>query len=146
VSDPIATATVEVPVGPDEAFRLFTDRVGDWWQRGQRFWHDPDHGISHRFEPFVGGRFLEVLEGAAEWELGRVTTWEPGRRLGFTWRQANWLPEEVTDVEVTFEGVSGGTRVRLVHSGFERVTSDVGCDLGYQRGWRVIVGWYAAAA
>ena len=42
-------------------------------------------GIS--FEPGPGGRIKQGM-----FEVGRVTTWEPGRRATFLWRPASWKP------------------------------------------------------
>jgi hypothetical protein len=76
-------------------------------------------------------------------ELGRVEVWEPGERLLFTWRQPNWRPDEVTRVEVRFEHEADGTRVTLRHFGFDAVTSEIGCDVGYAAGWRELLAGYA---
>jgi hypothetical protein len=48
--------------------------------------------LGHRFEPWLGGRFLEIAANA-EHELGRITIWEPPGRLEFSWRQGNWAPD-----------------------------------------------------
>jgi uncharacterized protein YndB with AHSA1/START domain len=46
-------------------------------------------------------------------EIGRITAWEPGSRLSFTWRQASFSPEQITQVEVRFEAVGEETRVTV---------------------------------
>lgn len=136
-------AEVVVPQPPDEAFALFTSEVDSWWRRGERYGGRAVRG--HRFEPFVGGRFLEVLE-EREGVLGVVTVWDPPSQLVFTWRQGNWASDETTHVEVSFTPVPGGTRVRLRHYGFDAIRSDVGCDVGYEHGWRELLGWFREAA
>jgi uncharacterized protein YndB with AHSA1/START domain len=57
--------------------------------------------VGLRFEPFVGGRFLEVYDEATGegFEIGRVTDWQPGRRLAYTWREHGWAPEEQCEVD-----------------------------------------------
>lgn len=62
----------------------------------------------HAFDVFTG-------------EIGRVTAWEPGRRLGFEWRQASFAPEQTTQVEVRFDSVGAETRVTVEHAGWDRV-------------------------
>ena len=141
------TASAEVVVGarPDEAFALFTDEIGLWWRRDTRYWNDPERGQSLRIEPRAGGRFVEVhdLDTGEGFEIGRVTAWEPGRRLGLTWTQANWPEDVSTDIEVTFEPAGDGTRVRLAHSGWERVPEGEARIGAYSGGWQEILGWFA---
>lgn len=42
----------------------------------------------------------------------------------FSWRQASFPPELVTEVEVTFEAVGEETRVSVEHRGFTQVPAD----------------------
>ena len=82
--------TVAIKVLPPElAFRVFTERIGSWWKRGTLYWNDRERGQRLEFEPGVGGRLLEVYEDDA-FEIGRVTAWEPGEHLSYTWREAGW--------------------------------------------------------
>ena len=136
-------AEVFVPHSPQRSFDLFTQEVNRWWRRGERY-GGPDVR-SHRFEPFVGGRFLEIHE-QREGVLGVITVWDPPERLAFTWRQSNWEPHEQTAVQVTFTAVDGGTRVELRHYGFDAISSDVGCEVGYEYGWRELLNWFLDAA
>lgn len=136
-------AEVVVPQPPARAFDLFTREVNRWWRLGERYGGTNVRG--HRFEPFLGGRFLEILD-QHEGILGVITVWEPPTRLAFSWRQSNWDPTETTQVEVSFQPVATGTRVTLRHHGFEAIQSDVGCDVGYQHGWRELLGWLKEAA
>ncbi len=144
-----ARAETVVDATPEQAFRIFTDEIGLWWRRDTHYWNDPERGLSVRIEPGVGGRFVEVHDLAAGtgFEIGRVTAWEPGRRLGLTWTQVGWPEGVSTDVEVTFEPVAEGTLVRLAHGGFERVgpgAADV--RAGYEGGWHELLGWFAERA
>ena len=141
-----ARAEVEVAASPGDAFELFTGEIGLWWRRNTRFWNDPERGRSIRIEPYVGGRFLEVydVESGEGFEVGRVTAWEPGRRLAFTWTQVGWPEDASTDIEITFTAVDGGTRVGLEQTGFERVGADADeFRAGYEGGWRTVLGWFA---
>jgi uncharacterized protein YndB with AHSA1/START domain len=132
-------ATVLAATDPARAFSLFTDEVDRWWRRGERYGGPEVTG--HRFEGHVGGRFLQ-LSGEEERALGVITVWDPPGRLAFTWRQRNWTPGEVTEVMITFTAEDGGTRVTLRHRGFAQIASDVGCEVGYEAGWRELLGWY----
>jgi ketosteroid isomerase-like protein len=64
-----------------------------------------------RFEPGVGGRLL--LDGTRE--VGRISVWEPGPRLAFSYGPPG--SAERTEVDVRFETTNEGTRVVLTHRG-----------------------------
>jgi uncharacterized protein YndB with AHSA1/START domain len=136
-------AEVTVNASPEEAFTLFTEHVDAWWRRGERY--GGTDVVGHRFDAGVGGGFFEVLADR-EHELGRITIWEPPHRLAFSWRQGNWAPDETTEVEITFTASASGTTVALRHHGFERIRSDIGCDVGYADGWSELLGWFATQA
>ena len=140
-----ARAEVVVDATPQEAFRIFTDEIGIWWRRDTPYWNDHERAVSVRLEPGVGGRFLEVhdVDAGTGFEVGRVTAWEPGERVAFSWTQIGWPEGVSTDVELTFEAVPDGTRVRLDHSGFDRLGAEAaGFMAGYETGWRELLGWF----
>ncbi|MGC4893884.1 SRPBCC domain-containing protein [Micromonospora sp. DT31] len=144
-----ATASIEVAVDPETAFAVFTDDIGTWWKRGTPYWNDAERGQELRFEPRAGGRLHEVHDprSGAGFEIGRVVAWEPGRRLAFTWRQADWATDETTDVDIRFEPVGQGTRVTVEHSGWDRVRSaTAGSADGHGRGWTELLDFYATSA
>lgn len=124
-----ARAMVGVAVAPDAAFRLFTEQMGLWWRRGQRYRVAPgDRGLV-AMEAGVGGRVFESWVGddgrEHVHEIGRVTAWEPPQRLVFSWRAVNFAPGEVTEVEVLFvPTASGGTQVSVEHRGWAAVRAD----------------------
>lgn len=138
-------AGVEVALDPAAAFERFTAGIGDWWRD---YWNDAERAVGLRLEPGVGGRLVEVHDVASGdgFEVGRVIAWEPGRRLAVGWRESGWEPEEATEVEVGFAPAAGGTRVELVHRGWERVASDPFAGDGYDEGWAELLGWFAAYA
>ena len=140
-----ARAQVTVPASPEDAFRLFTEDIGLWWRHDTPYWNDRDRGMSVRIEPGVNGRFIEVydVQSGSGMEVGRVTAWEPGRRLELTWTQAGWPQGSSTDLEITFEPADdGGTLVRLEHRGFERVPGAIDFIAGYDAGWKDVLGWF----
>jgi len=51
--------TVDVAVDPATAFEVFTAEIDDWYERGRYSWHDPKRAVRIRFEPGVGGRWIE---------------------------------------------------------------------------------------
>ena len=120
------TVTTTVALDPDAAFRLFTDDVDTWWQRGPRYrFRLGEEGVM-RFEPGVGGRFLEVFDQTAGdvYEVGRVLVWEPGDRLVFEFRPRDFGPGDATEVDVRFQRTPQGTLITLEHRGWDGIAPD----------------------
>lgn len=86
MSDAITTS-VEVAVAPVAAFEVFTRDIDAWYRVDANTLPDITRAGAIRFEPYLGGRLLDNVHDLATGtgrELGRITTWEPGRRLAFT--------------------------------------------------------------
>jgi uncharacterized protein YndB with AHSA1/START domain len=143
-----AEASVEVPLPPQAAFELYTRGIDRWWRPGTMYWNDGKRAKGLRFEPFVGGRFIEVYDQATGegFEIGQVLAWEPGRRLSYTWREAGWGDGESTTVEVTFEPTTSGTHVSLRQTGWENVTDGLAMSRGYSQGAVELLGWFGEVA
>jgi uncharacterized glyoxalase superfamily protein PhnB len=126
-------STVEVAVDPDTAFAAFTEELDLWWVRGPINHHAGGRVLAMRCEPGVGGRLLEVYDDTTgdALELGRITVWEPGKRLAWT--------SSLDDVrtEVRFEPSETGTIVRVV----ARIALD-GQDRGGTAWTRVVPKWF----
>ena len=140
--------SVEVPIDPTAAFRLYTAEINRWWKRDSWYWNDRARARGLRIEPFVGGRVVEVYDQAAGdgFEIGRVRAWEPGRRVVYSWRQADWPPGEEMEIQVSFTPTANGTRVSIDVSGWERLSGGAEIGRGYGEGAKELLGWYAAAA
>lgn len=122
-----ARVSVLVEVPPDEAFRVFTEDIDLWWRRSLRYRVAAGRAGSIHLEAGVGGRLYESFEAGGDTRLeetGRVTAWEPPRRLVFEWRAVNFAPGESTEVEVLFEPARAGTRVTVTHRGWNRIRAD----------------------
>jgi hypothetical protein len=126
--------TVTVEVEPAAAFDVFTGELDTWYRRGATVMTGrASSGL--RLEPGVGGRLVEVGPAGEEGSVrGRVTVWEPGRRLVFVDRKE-------TEVDVRFEAVARGTRVVLEHRGLDRLRPDQ-ADNAARWGWRRLVEWF----
>jgi len=111
---------VTVAAPPDRAFALFTEEVDRWWRRGPVYRFRPGGGRM-RFDPGPDGRLVEEYDDGSHFEVGRILAWEPGRRLAFEWRNPNFAPGEVTEVEIRFTATEGGTRVVVRHTGWDRL-------------------------
>jgi uncharacterized protein YndB with AHSA1/START domain len=112
------------------AFRVFTEEIDGWWRHGKKY-RLGEPSVMH-LDPGIDGRLTETLSRdgkSRSFEIGRVTTWEPPRRLVIAWRAVNFRNRDPdTEVEVTFEraiGHSGeGTLVTVEHRGWSRVRDD----------------------
>jgi uncharacterized protein YndB with AHSA1/START domain len=123
-----ARVTVSVAVPIEDAFRVFTSEIDRWWRRGPRFRHAGNaRGIVH-VEPRVGGRLFESWQGPHGEQLfvaGIVRRWEPPRALAFSWRNSNFAPQELTEVEIEFASRDQHTTVVTVtHRGWESLRPD----------------------
>jgi len=139
---PIERATT-VPWSQEEAFRRFTAEFGKWWPSST-------HSIGGNrvarivFECAAGGRIFEELRDGRCYQWGRLTTWEPPQRVAFTWHPSK--DESLAqEVEVTFaRQPSGGTRVVLVSSGWEKLGANAArARKGYGIGWGAILAVFA---
>jgi uncharacterized protein YndB with AHSA1/START domain len=118
----VVERAVSVPLAPEKAFALFTERMTDWWPK--------EHSIGTSaiaqvvVEPHAGGRWFERGEDGNECQWGRVGRWEPPGQLVLLWQiGANWTfdPDLETEVEISFTpSATGGTRVELRHRHLER--------------------------
>jgi uncharacterized protein YndB with AHSA1/START domain len=112
---------LRVPADPMRAFEVFTQEIGLWWQPSGLFKVSAAGDGRLAFEPGEGGRLFTTFEDGSTFEIGRISVWEPGKRLVFAWRQANFSPEQSTEVEVGFEAVGDETRVSIEHRAWDTI-------------------------
>jgi len=123
----LVTVSVTVSADPATAFAIFTKETDLWWRRGPEFRIAGKQPGILRFEPRLGGRFMEEVEspsGPQMFAMGSITVWQPPGRFQFEWRGVNFSPGESTQVEVVFEAVPTGTRVTVRHSGWAALRPD----------------------
>jgi hypothetical protein len=118
VIEPIRRSFV-VACSPEHAFTTWTGKASAWWP--------PEHTVSHEkgakivFEPHVGGRIFERTDNGEEIDWGKITTWDPPRRVGYLWHIAT-DPAGATDVDIAFVPLPDqSTRVEIEHRGWERL-------------------------
>ena len=111
--------SIDLALAPTAAFELVLEELAAALAQG---------GMS--FEAGMSGRLTE-----GEIEVGRVVAWKAGELIRMQWHQADWNPGEVTEVEVRFEPIDGGTRVMLAHRGWGGLIGDAG----------ELAGWFASA-
>jgi uncharacterized protein YndB with AHSA1/START domain len=144
--------SLRVAATPERAFAVFTGEIGAWWRPSGLFQTTPRAPGVLAFED---GRLVERLAGGKVFEIGRVLEWSPPKRLRFSWRQASFPPDLLTEVDVRFEPVGAETRVTVEHSGFDRVPADSAARHGFPdhallarlgEWWRALLSAYVGAA
>ena len=147
------TTSVVVPLPPEAAFELFTDRFSEWWPKDSHHIADAD-AADVFLDARAGGRWYERAEDGSECDWGQVLEIERPSRILLAWHltpewQFDPNPENATHVEVTFDAGENGTRVTLTHSGFE-VHGETGAamreSVGGDGGWTHLMGLYKNAA
>jgi len=112
---------LRVPADPVRAFDAFTQEIGSWWQPDPLFQLTPQGDGQLAFEPGPGGRLITRLPDGEVFEIGRISVWEPGKRLVFAWRHSTFTAGQATEVEVSFEPVGAETRVSIEHRGWDTI-------------------------
>ncbi len=136
------SAVVSQPAA--EAFRLFTEGIGEWWPLHEGFSYGGEHAKEVHLEPVTGGRFYERYADGQEFDVGRVLVYEPPTRIVFTW-QGGWAAP--TEVEVRFSAEGPVTRVDLEHRGWERLGALAQEHrTSFMNGWPTVLGRYRRAA
>ena len=144
-------ASVVVAAPPQQAFAVFTRRMGAWWPLDS--YYVGGKPITDAVaEPQAGGRWFERAGDGSECDWGRVLAWEPPGRVVLSWQiSPDWQPDPDvhTEVHVRFtpEG-DGRTRVDLEHRGFDSFgdrAEEMRAVFGSEHGWRGLLGRYAEA-
>lgn len=137
--------SVLVPLSPQDAFQLFTDGMAQWWPLDS-------HSLSGSreadvtVEPRTGGRIFETKPDGVRADWATITDWQPGAHLAFDWYVGR-TPEDATQVSVGFIPMGNGTRVDLVHDGFDARMGGAEMRQMYHTGWdKVLVTCYGGAA
>ena len=143
---PEVHTSVTVKLPRDEAFRLFTERMGSWWPTATHSVYDAE-AVDVILEPGVGGRVYESTADGRTSEWGTVTVWQPVERVAMSWHPG-YEEELATLVEVRFsEAADGGTLVDLLHTGWEVHGADTEQKAtGYQAGWPIVLEYLVKAA
>lgn len=123
---------LRVAASCERSFEVFVNDIGRWWRPNGLFPTAPSAPGALAFEGGDGGRLVERDRAGGSWEIGRVLSWEPPRRLVFSWRQAGFPDDLTTEVEVRFEPAGcGQTRVSVEHRGFHLVPADSAARHGF---------------
>lgn len=129
--------SIRVECSPEDSFKVFCVDMANWWPGG---FGGKDSKL--HLEGEVGGRFYERRGDGTEYEIGRVTAYQPPSLVAFTWRAPSW--DATTQVEIRFTAESGGTRIELEHSGWEQSEKTRDARNNYESGWGTILEHYQA--
>jgi uncharacterized protein YndB with AHSA1/START domain len=116
--------TIEVAVGVDRAFEVFTKDFDRIKPREHNMLGEPIEETV--LEPCAGGRLYDRGVNGATCDWGRVLAFDPPHRLLLAWDispmwQIETDPDRASEVEVTFTALDDGrTRVDLEHRHLDR--------------------------
>jgi len=136
--------SIRVDRSPEISFKVFCQEIGQWWPITQGLSFGGERTRDLVMEGRVGGRFYELYADGTEFDIGRVTAYQPPAIVAFTWRAPSW--DGATQVEVRFIAEGTGTRVELEHSGWEQGAKIRDAWKSYDGGWDLMLGHYQARA
>ena len=132
---------VKLPISA--AFRLFTSEIGRWWPLSTHSVFG-EAATTCAVDEQVGGRIYEVDADGRQSEWGRILSWEPSSLFACSWYPGR-DPDSAQELKVTFQSEADGTRVTLIHAGWERL-GEQGSETrtGYDQGWDSVLRGYIA--
>jgi uncharacterized protein YndB with AHSA1/START domain len=114
---------IDVEVGQEKAWRVFTEKMGTWWPLAY-YKIGKANAVDAVIEPHVGGRWYERGDDGSTCQWGSVLKWEPHSRLVLSWDiNADWRydPTLNTEIEVLFIAEADNrTHVELEHRHLDR--------------------------
>ena len=130
--------SVFVKAAPERAFEAFTAEMTGWWPLAEISISKPERVV---VEGRQGGEIYEV-NGDDRHHWAWITAWEPPQRLAVEWKVDEQAAAS-TAWEATFAAEGDGTRLTLVHSGWEELGDDaVASRDGYGGGWAGVLARY----
>jgi hypothetical protein len=123
-----------------QAFDAYVNRISDWWH--PTYTANPETLVAVTIEPGVGGRVYATHADLGEVEWGRVTVWEPARRLVHTSTLAQ-TRDYPSEVSISFAPNGDGCRVRFEHRGWNEHNVS---DRRKFSDWPVMLDRFAALA
>lgn len=148
-TDTTVNKAIVVSAPLDEAFRVFTERFGDF--------KPPEHNLLASpiaetvFDTKVGGHIYDRAEDGSECHWARVLAFEPPTRVVFSWDigptwQVETNPDLTSEVEVRFIAETDDrTRIELEHRNLDRHGPGwEGVHGGIEEGWPIYLDRYTA--
>ena len=128
--------TVHVAVPLEQAFDVFTAGIASWWPVATHSVGGGELTVDWR----TGGVGVELVDGVRH-EWFDVVAYSPPRSIVLRWRVTPGSPP--TDLRVSFASEGAGTRVELIHTGWEAF-GDGGAEpsRSYSEGWDTVLGHF----
>jgi uncharacterized protein YndB with AHSA1/START domain len=151
-TDTSVRTTVQVDVPIEQAFKVFTEGMGTWWNADHHIIEVPLKEMI--FEPHVGGRIYDLGVDGSTCVWARVLAYEPSTRLVFSWDIGlDWKIEtdlsKTSEVEVRFfEDGPASTRVELEHRNLDRHGDgweSMRAGVGSANGWPALATSFGGA-
>lgn len=142
--DPVAK-TIEIGLNPAEAFDLFVNKMDLWWPLDSHA-VSTDDAVEIQIDGRVGGSIWEVTRHGEEHVWGSIAVYDVGKRIEIRWHPG--APEsEATIVDVRFDSIDSGTRVTLIHSGWDaRGNGAQKTRDSYESGWNTVLAPFVSMA
>jgi Activator of Hsp90 ATPase homolog 1-like protein len=143
--DLVVRRSVPVRCTPEHAFPVFTERMSDWYPlEGHSIFDDRESTVV--WEGRVGGQVYELSSSGEKGVWGTIVAWDPPQELAMTWHPGRG-EETAQELRVSFTAEGDGTRVEVVHTGWERVGPDFRARMiGYEKGWSAVLDDFARYA
>jgi len=144
------SVTVETRTSPENAFRVFVDKMHDYSPAAHSMGDSERTGMV--IELKQGGRWYETCgDQVCEW--GIVLDFEVGKHIHFAWHlNDRWAfdASRHSDILVTFAPSDQGTTVTFVHSNMEQLgdgAAEMREALAAENGWpNTMAGFVATTA
>jgi uncharacterized protein YndB with AHSA1/START domain len=138
--DLVIRKTIHVNALPERAFEVFTAEWSRWWPTETHSMAQGETAVD--WQP--GGPVVET-KGDERHEWADVLELDPPHSFRLRWRVNPEKPP--TEIRVSFAPDGDGTRVDLVHSGWEVFAERADQELqGYTSGWDVVLAAYRTYA
>lgn len=135
----IINGTADINASPERIFRaLTTEEQAEWWGQDDLY-RTHDYVIDLR----PGGRWsckATSPKGDTSTVGGEYITIDPPRVLEYTW-EPSWDNFAVSRVRIELEPRGNGTRLRLLHTGFEGREQ---MAENHRDGWTRVFNWLTA--
>ena len=136
--DLVIRKEIQVNVPVERAFEVFTAGLQDWWKMET---HSLAKGVI-AVDWRVGGLAVETAAGE-RFEWADVLEYDPPTAFRLRWRVNPEKPP--TELKVAFFTDGDGTRVELIHAGWESFAAAADEELqGYTSGWDAVLGRYVS--
>jgi uncharacterized protein YndB with AHSA1/START domain len=124
VATSVVRKTLLLECSQEHAFRVFAQRMGQWWPADHHIGAAPFRDII--VEPCTGGQWYEIDTDERRGAWGSVLAWEPPHRLVLSWHlntKFQFDPDmaRASELHLLFVSLADRqTRVEFEHRGIER--------------------------